>query len=173
MEVGLGMPCQNFLGLYQKFLSDLSRPFAIFVVCSWVKRGDARSLWIGVRNISTQSLAAKDHHKAMFLDRFNEDFDSRNGHLPERDSNRCAFFTADSTSAPVRDVSIRIQRAKIATNCDVTFFELKTDSGCLQGTASDLVLQRIVAEQAQVSGTASRSNSGLDWNASSLNASDG
>jgi hypothetical protein len=103
-------------------------------------------LRVGVGDIATEARSAKDNDESVLFHGFYENLYARDFDLSKRDREGCAFFAADSTSAAIGDLARRVDGAKVASDCDVTFFELEPDPGGFQGTSTDLVVQRIVAE---------------------------
>ena len=83
---------------------------------------------------------------------------------------RGTFFGRDAAGAAVGDVARRVERAEVAADGHVALFEMEADAGRLQRPAADQVLDRIVAEQAQVAGPAAGADAGKHRNAAAEDA---
>ena len=76
----------------------------------------------------------------------------------ELDGQRAAFLAGDAAGAAVGDVAGGVEGAEIAADGHVLRPQLEAHAGGLQRPAADQVLDRIVAEQAQVSRPAAGRN---------------
>ncbi len=126
---------------------------------------DARGLRVGVQHVSAQPRGTEYDDEAMFLDRLDEYLDAGNLHLAQLNGQRRAFLAFDAAGAAVADQSLGVQRAKISARGNVIGSQFETNARRLERPAADHVLQRVVTEQRQMSGTAARSDAGLDRNA--------
>ena len=94
----------------------------------------------------------------MLLDRLDEHLDAGHFHLAELDGQRGALLGGDAAGAAVGDVAGGVEGAEIAADGHVLRPQLEAHAGGLQGPAADQVLDRVVAEQGQVSGPAAGGN---------------
>lgn len=83
-------------------------------------------------------------------------------HLAEPDGQRAAFLAGDASGAAVGNVALGVERAEIAADSHVHRSQLEADAGGLQGAAADQVLDRVIAEEGQVSGTAAGGDTRCD-----------
>ena len=152
--LAFGWPASSFWAWATNSLGHLGGPLARLVVGHRVQRRHARLLRIGVGHVAAEPLAAEDDHEAVLLDRLDEHLDAGNLHLAELDGQRAALFAGDAAGAAVGDVAGGVERAEVAADGHVLRPQLEADAGGLQRPAADQVLDRIVAEQAQVAGSA-------------------
>ena len=75
------------------------------------------------------------------------------------------FFGGDAPGAPVGNQAIGVNRAEIAAHRHIAGADLQANAGRFQYTAPNLVYQRVVTEQRQVSRTAARRNPARDRDA--------
>ena len=129
-----------------------------------IQRRHAGLLRIGVGHVAAQALAAEDDAETVLLDRLDKDLDAGDLHFAKFDGQRGALLAGNAAGAAVGDVAGRIERDKIATHGNVLGPQLEAHAGRLQGPAADRILQRIVAEQAQVSRAAAGGNAGQNGN---------
>ena len=114
--------------------------------------------------------AAKHDDEAMLLDRLDEDFDARDLHLPQLDRQRRAFFAAmrPARRSVMLPCASSVQKLpRMATSLRPEF---EADAGRFERAAADAILQRIVAEQAQVPRPAARADARLHRNAAAGDA---
>ena len=162
--VGLRLALEQLLGLHDELPGDLGRLLAAGVVGLGIQRRHAGLLRIGVGHVAAQALAAKDDAETVLLDRLDKDLDAGDFHFAQFDGQRGALLAGNAAGAAVGDVAGRIERDKIATHGNVLGPQLEAHAGRLQGPAADRILQRIVAEQAQVSRAAAGGNAGQNGN---------
>ena len=95
----------------------------------------------------------------MFLHRFHEELDTGNGYVSQPFCQRSTFFGGDASSTPIADVSIGINRAPIAACSHILRCEFEANTYRFEGSATDQVFHRVIAEEPQVTRPASRSDS--------------
>ena len=158
--LAFGWPLRIAHGLLDEFARDLGRLFAVGIGGDGVERRDAGALRVGVVHVAAEAFAAEDDHEAMLLHRLDEHLDAGNLHFAELDRQRSALFGGDAAGAAVADVARGVERAEVAADGDVAFLQLEADAGGLERTAADQVLDRVVAEEAQVARSAAGRDAG-------------
>ena len=76
----------------------------------------------------------------------------------------------DAAGAAIGDVAGGVERAEVAADGDVAFVQLEADAGGFERAAADQVLERIVAEEAEVAGAAAGADAGQDRDAAAADA---
>ena len=142
---------------------------ALRILCDGLKSLNAGHLGVGIGDIAPESFSPKNDHETMLLDRLDKDLDTRNLDLSQRNRKRRAFLTADTARSSVGDPILIVDRAKIATNRNVLWLQLKADPRSLQCTPTDQVLKRVVTKKSQVTRSASGRDPWLDRNTRPLN----
>ncbi len=109
----------------------------------------------------------------MLFDRLDEHFDARNLDLPQAHGQRSALVAVDAAGATIGDVPLGVERAEVGADRHVVGPEFETNAGRFQGATADHILQRIVAEQAQMPRPAAGRDARLDRNAPAQHATAG
>ena len=135
-----------------------------------IERRHAGPLRVGVVHVPAEPWAAEHDHEAMLLHRLDEHLDAGNLHLAELHRQRCTLFGRDAAGAAVGDVAGRVERAEVGADRDVAFLQVEADAGRLECPAADQVLERIVAEQAQVPRAAAGADARQHRNAAAADA---
>ena len=148
---------------------------AVFLLSAFVgdgvERRDAGDLRVGVvrRGRAGRGRGGRSTKRCSFTGS-TKTCDAGNLHLAELDGERGAFFAGDAAGAAVGDVAGGVERAEVGADGDVAVFELEADAGGFEGAAADEVLQRVVAEQAEVAGAAAGADAGRDGDAAAADA---
>ena len=125
----------------------------------------AGGLRIGLGKARGQARAAarpraQDQDEAILLHRLDEDLDPRQLDPPEPFGQLQVDLGREPSRAPVDDLSGGVDRAEVPARGDVARAQVELDAERLEDTAPDLVLERIVAEQPEMAGAASRRDPG-------------
>ena len=123
----------------------------------WRNAGDLR---VGVLHVAMQALAAEDDDEAVFFYRFDEDLDTWDLHVAKADRDGRAFFGRNAASTAIGNVALGVDRAEVGADGDVAFLDFEADAGGFECAAADHVLERVVAEEAEVAGTAAGADAG-------------
>jgi len=94
----------------------------------------------------TQVSTTKDNDETVFLDRFYENLDVRDLDAAQTLDQGQTFFATDSSSTSIDDIALVIEGAKVAADSDIVCLQLKSNAGCFQGTATDLVANRVITK---------------------------
>src|SRR5262249_28647398 len=79
-----------------------------------------------------------------------------------------ANFRRNASCPAIGNDALGVERAKVRTRCDIAVFEFDSQPQRLDHATAHFELQRIIAEQSKVPGTAARRNSRRYWNQASL-----
>jgi glucose-6-phosphate isomerase len=101
----------------------------------------------------------------VFAHRLYEDLDAGDADGAEKIAHRLAAIGRRTACAAVGNLADGINGAEVSTDSHVPGSDGEVDAESLEDTAADAVLQRIGAEEAEMAGTAARSDSGQDRNA--------
>ena len=168
--VGFRLAGEQLARLADEFFGDFGGLLAVGIACDRIERRHAGDLRVGVVHVAAQALAAEHDDEAMFLHRFDEDFDAGDLDVAKPDRERRAFFGRDAAGAAVGDVALGVDRAEVGADGDVAVFELEADAGRFERAAADHVLQRVVAEQAEVARAAAGADAGQHRDAAAEDA---
>jgi hypothetical protein len=105
---------------------------------------------VGVVDLRAQSLAAQDQDEAVVADRLEEQLDPLDADRPQLVHEPPALIGADPTRAPVGDLAVCADRAKVAPRGDVVGRQIEVDAERLEHAAADAVAERIVAEEPEM-----------------------
>ena len=162
---------EQFAGLADELVGDFGGLLAVGVGGDGVERRHAGDLRVGVVHVALpRPGAAEDDDEAMLLHRLDEDLDAGDLHVAQLDRERRAFFGGDAAGAAVGDVAGGVERAEVGADGDVAFLEREADAGGFERTAADEVLDRVVAEQAEMARAAAGADAGQHGNAAAADA---
>ncbi len=120
------------------------------------QRSVAGLLRIGVVDRVAQFLAAEDDDEAMFAHRLDEHLDAGYANRLQPFAHLDAALRRRPAGAAVADETLGVERAEVAACGHVARADLEVNAQRLQDAATDAVLQRVVAEQAEMARPAAR-----------------
>ena len=165
-HVGLGLVGEHVAGLREDLAGHLSRPRGLgqAVAGPDVQGRHAGGLRVGVLQAVAQPLAAKDHQGPVLLDGGPVDLDAVDlaDGVGEFRDDLFRFLGWDAPGPAVGHVAGGVERAEVQPGRHVAVTEIEPHADGLQGAAANLVLERIVAEQAQVPRPAAGRHAGVD-----------
>jgi hypothetical protein len=115
-------------------------------------------LRVGIIYGVAKILAAEDKHEPMFAHRLDEYLHIRDANALELVTHRHAALGRGSPCAPVCDEALGIHGTKVATNSDVEVADFEINTQGLEDASADAVFQGIVAEEAEMTRSASGGN---------------
>ena len=137
--------------------------------------GSAFAIRVGVGEGAFQALAAKDDDEAMAFAGFDDDFGVADffDFAGKQGAEFLGDFGFDATGAAVGDDAFCVERAEIGAGGDVAGLKFEAQAEGFNDAASDLIFQRVVAEQAEVARAAARGDAGRDGDHAALGADAG
>ena len=88
----------------------------------------------------------------------NEDFDAGNFDLIELFTELRRDLRGDATGTAIGNIPVVVERAEVASDRDVVRAEFKVDAQSFQNASTDLIFQRVVPKQAEMSRSAARTD---------------
>jgi hypothetical protein len=137
---------------------------------SAAKRRVAGQLRIGVVDRVAESFAAEDDHETVLPHRLDEHFHAGNLDRLQQRAHLDAALGRRPAGAAVADLARLVDRAEVAADGDVLGPDLEVDAQRFEDAAADAVLERVVAEQAEVAGAAAGGDARQDRDAHAADA---